>query len=57
MGRARSPDAGRDADAGREPYYVPRTRYFEGRPGRAGGDLMVGTMASLGRSSDLGLSG
>jgi hypothetical protein len=22
---------------GRKPYYVPRTRYFEGRPQRAGG--------------------
>ena len=34
----KAPTGVRGADAGRQgrkPYYVPQTRYFEGRPGRA----------------------
>ena len=34
--RSESPDAGRGADAGCRPYFVPRLRDFEGRPQRAG---------------------
>ena len=34
-------DCSRQGRKGREPYYIPRTRYFKGRPKRAGGNIGV----------------
>jgi hypothetical protein len=35
------------ARKGRQPYYVPHERYFEGRPGRAGENVVLELEASV----------